>query len=160
MDSNSQWFEQWRLLPVGMRHLLFHLLYVIDSGDDGIECVLTTRALENTPPLTSSRHWELFNVREWKRVSQWVPLPGGLFDNLTGEIDENVHHGTRKNPITWKVATPQGTVDLLVSVSWDDPISAFVHCNERLSREVASEMVETIGRMGMDRMYLNALAAT
>ena len=116
MIATETWFEQWKALPTGMRHLLYYCLYSVESGDDGVECVLTTRAFSETKPLEVSRHWEVFNVRDGLRALPWVPAPEGIFDQLVAEVEGRGLGGGGDDP-SWRVVTPSVEFELSLAVA-------------------------------------------
>ena len=153
MNTRFSWYEQWATLSLGLRHLLFYGLYAAGNKDDGIECVLTIRALVGTKPLESFRIWEVFNVREGSRVSQWVTQPEGLFDQLLEEVDEFFGIENLSGSTALNLLTPSGTKKLLVTVSRTDPTSIFINFLGSIEPAVADLMVEYIGLNGVNRLW-------
>lgn len=153
MNTTFSWYDQWATLPCGLRHLLFHGLYAAGSKDDGIECVLTTQALVGTRPREASRIWEVFNVRDGSRVSQWNTQLEGLYDQLINEADECFAIEYPNTTATWSLLTPSGEKRLLVTVSREEPTSVCIRFADSVEPAVANEMVEYIGRNGMNRLF-------
>jgi hypothetical protein len=153
MNIGFSWYEQWASLPLGLRHLLFYGLYAAGNKDEGIECVLTIQALIGTRPLEATRIWEVFNVREGSRVSQWVTQPEGLFDQLIAETDEYFAFEPPNTSATWNLLTPHGTKKLLVTVSRNEPISVCISFSDSVEPAVADKMLEYIVLNGMNRLF-------
>lgn len=155
MTEMHDWYEKWTTLPLTLRHLLLYLLYASGNKEDGVECVLTCRALLETKSLEESCNREVFNVRDGVRVSQWVPPPIGLFDELLEDLNEQLDMDNKTDVATLKLLTPMCPYNVIVQVRRDHPTSVYVRFLASLEPAGANAMVESIGKYGMHHLCID-----
>jgi hypothetical protein len=152
MTEIDYWYEKWTALPFTLRHLLLYLLYASGNGDDGVECVLIDRDLLGTEPQELSRSWEVFTIRDGVRVSQWVPPPSWLFDELLADLNHELDFDEEKQEAILNLIAPMSASNVIVKVCHDRRPSVFIRFLEWLEPSAANAMVEYIGQNGMQHL--------